>query len=74
MTYIDLVGYFASAFVLLSFIMKEITTLRYVNSVGCTFFIYYGIMLHSWPIVITNVAIVCVNILYLSKARKLSRK
>lgn len=73
MTYIDIIGYFASAFVLLSFIMKEITTLRYVNSVGCSFFIYYGIMLDSWPIVITNVAIVCVNVFYLVKARNTAK-
>jgi len=59
------IGYLASLFVLLSFLMRNITTLRYVNSVGCLFFVAYGILLDSWPVIITNVAIVLVNAYYL---------
>ena len=69
MDYTDIVGYFASAFVLLSFVMKEMTKLRIVNIIGCSFFIAYGFMMPSWPVVITNVAIVCVNVFYLMKGR-----
>ena len=68
MNYIELIGYLASAFVLLSFVMKEMTKLRLVSLVGCGFFISYGILLVSWPIIITNVAIVCVNVFYLAKS------
>ncbi len=68
MNYIEIIGYFASAFVLLSFVMKEMTKLRIVNIVGCSFFIAYGILIPSWPIIITNVAIVCVNVFYLAKS------
>ncbi|QED37688.1 uroporphyrinogen decarboxylase [Antarcticibacterium arcticum] len=64
-SYIEWIGYAASLFVLLSFLMRNITTLRYVNSIGCLFFVAYGILLDSWPIIITNVAIVCVNVYYL---------
>lgn len=64
-TYIDYIGYAASLFVLLSFFMKKITTLRMVNIVGCSFFIAYGILLDSKPILITNAAIVLVNTYYL---------
>ncbi|WP_349254719.1 uroporphyrinogen decarboxylase [Autumnicola musiva] len=45
--------------------MKNINTLRYVNSIGCIFFVIYGILLESWPVVITNAAIICVNLYYL---------
>lgn len=64
-TYIDYIGYAASLFVLLSFFMKKIATLRMVNIVGCSFFIAYGILIDSIPIIITNVAIVLVNSYYL---------
>ena len=64
-TLTEWIGYLASFFVLLSFLMRNIVTLRYVNSIGCSFFIAYGILLDSWPIIITNVAIVCVNFYYL---------
>ena len=66
-TYIDYIGYAASLFVLLSFFMKKIATLRTVNIVGCSFFIAYGFLIDSIPIIITNVAIVLVNGYYLIK-------
>ena len=66
----ELIGYAASLFVLLSFLMKKITVLRVVNSVGCTFFIIYGLMIPSYPIVFTNAAIVLVNAYYLISGMK----
>jgi len=64
-TYIDYIGYAASLFVLLSFVMKKIATLRTVNIIGCSLFIAYGILINSIPIIITNVSIVLVNGYYL---------
>ena len=62
------VGYLASAVLLVSFTMKSIRTLRIVNSIGAVLFVVYGIMLAtSWPIIITNVAILGINIFYLTK-------
>ncbi len=53
------VGYTAMLMVLFSF-------LRMVNSMGAVLFVIYGFMLDiSWPIVITNLAIVGVNGYYL---------
>lgn len=68
---IEYVGYAASFFVLLSFVMKDIRTLRLVNIVGCGFFIAYGLLLPglSWPIIITNAAIVLVNLYYLQRSK-----
>ncbi len=60
------VGYAASLGVLLSFLMKDITKLRIINSIGCFLFVVYGVMLNmSLPIVITNVAILLINFYYL---------
>jgi len=65
-TYTDWVGYLAMTTLLISFLMKNITKLRIINSLGCLFFVIYGFMLAvSWPIVITNSAIVCINLYYL---------
>lgn len=69
-SYIEWVGYLASFFLLLSFLMRNITTLRYINSLGCLFFVAYGILLDSWPLIITNGAIVLINIYYLFINRK----
>lgn len=64
-TLTEWIGYLASFFVMISFFMRNIITLRYVNSIGCSFFIAYGILLGSWPVIITNVAILAVNFYYL---------
>jgi len=69
-SHVEWYGYLASFFVLLSFFMKNITTLRYVNSIGCLFFVTYGIFLDSWPLIITNAAIVLVNAYYLFIRKK----
>jgi hypothetical protein len=58
----ELVGYVASLFVLVSFLMKDMRTLRMVNSVGCALFVVYGVMLaYSIPIILTNTAILAIN-------------
>jgi len=69
-SYIEWIGYFASFFLLLSFLMRNITTLRYINSLGCLLFVAYGILLGSWPLIITNGAIILINIYYLFINRK----
>lgn len=61
------IGYIASVLLIISFMMKDIRTLRVINSLGCAFFIIYGFLLAptSWPIIITNSFIVLFNLYYL---------
>lgn len=59
------IGYLASFFVAISFFMKNIITLRIVNTVGCVVFIIYGVLIDSWPVIATNAIIVGVNVYYL---------
>lgn len=68
-TIVDWVGYVAMATVLISFLMKSVSKLRLVNSLGCLFFVFYGFLLEpiSMPIIITNTAILVINIYYLLK-------
>ncbi|MES2748696.1 MAG: uroporphyrinogen decarboxylase [Bacteroidota bacterium] len=62
------VGYFASLVLMISFLMKNINTLRIINSIGAVLFVIYGVMLAiSWPIIITNTFILGVNCYYLTK-------
>jgi hypothetical protein len=63
--YTEYVGYIASGIVLLSFLMGNIFVLRIINTIGCGFFIFYGVLLGSIPIILTNSAIVLINAYYL---------
>ena len=65
--YTEYVGYAASFFVLLSFLMKKMLTLRVVSIIGCLFFIGYGFLLGSVPVIITNASIVVVNTWFIYK-------
>lgn len=67
--WVEWVGYAAMATVLVSFLMKSVNKLRIVNALGCLLFVFYGFVLQpiSKPIIITNVAIFCINLYYILK-------
>jgi uncharacterized protein with PQ loop repeat len=50
--------------------MKDMKKLRIINLFGCGAFIIYGILNNALPIVITNSAIVLINLFYLFKKEK----
>ena len=56
------VGYLAMTVLLVSFMMKNVTKLRVINSIGCLFFVIYGSLISLYPIVITNAAIILINL------------
>ena len=65
-TLTEWIGYLAMLALLISFMMKDVRKLRSINSIGAILFVIYGFMLQtSWPIIITNFAILCLNIYYL---------
>ncbi|NQX85202.1 MAG: YgjV family protein [Flavobacteriaceae bacterium] len=59
-------GYIAMILLLISFMMKDVKRLRIINSIACAFFVVYGFLLAtSWPIIISNGAIIVINLYYL---------
>jgi hypothetical protein len=66
----DWVGYFAMAVLLVSFMMKNVTKLRIINTIGCAIFIYWGFLIQEFPVVITNTSIVFINFYYLFLKKK----
>jgi hypothetical protein len=68
LTLTEYLGYLASIVIMISFLMKNIITLRIINSIGGFLFIIYGVLLSmSIPIIATNTFVVGVNIYYLAK-------
>jgi hypothetical protein len=73
LTLTELIGYLASAVVLISFLNRNIIRLRIINAIGCALFVTYGFMLEtSWPIVITNACILLIHAYYLILKRPVS--
>jgi hypothetical protein len=63
----EVVGYFASAIVVLSLAMKSILRLRLIGLAGSLAFFAYGVLIGSIPIAITNVVIMGIHLFFLRK-------
>ncbi|MGD9703167.1 MAG: hypothetical protein AB7Q42_25050 [Acidimicrobiia bacterium] len=61
----EIVGYAASALVVLSLAMTSVVRLRSISLAGSLIFVVYGILIDSIPIVLTNAAIAALNIWFL---------
>lgn len=65
----DWVGVVAGVLVLLSFVFKNIKTIRIVNIIGSVAFIVYGVMItpDGLPLIFTNGILIVVHLYYLTK-------
>jgi hypothetical protein len=63
----ELVGYLASALVVTSLSMRSVVRLRLFSLAGSATFLTYGLLIGSVPIVATNIAILGLNVWFLSK-------
>ena len=66
----EVLGWIATAVVLLSFTVQDMRKLRIVNLVGCLLWIGYGFILMSNPVIFVNISIAVVHTYWLIKNRK----
>ena len=64
---VEIVGYLASALVVLALTMTSVVRLRMVSLCGSITFFVYGVLIDSVPILITNSAIAVINVWFLRK-------
>ncbi|WP_029320183.1 hypothetical protein [Butyrivibrio sp. AE3004] len=67
----EIIGYIGSALVLISFMMVSVFKLRIVNTLGSLFCVVYGFLIHAYPTVIMNIALVAINVYYLVKMMRI---
>lgn len=65
--YIEWLGYLASILVAISFLMKSVNKLRFINMIGAICFVVYAVAIKAFPVAIINLFIICVNAYYLVK-------
>lgn len=61
----EVVGYVASALVVLSLTMTSVVRLRLISLAGSLVFVVYGVLIESIPIMVTNAAIAVINVWFL---------
>jgi hypothetical protein len=64
-TWVELIGYLASALVVASLAMTSVVRLRVVSLIGSLVFVGYGALLPSIPLIITNTAVAGINVWFL---------
>ena len=69
-TIFEIIGYVGSALVLLSFLMSSVLKLRIINSLGSLASLIYGLLVHTYPTVIMNAALLIINIVFIIKMSK----
>jgi hypothetical protein len=60
-------GYAASLLLAISLVVTNSLRFRWLNTFGCIFFIIYGILLHAFPVLLTNTILFVINFIYLIK-------
>lgn len=73
MNTLDIVGWVASAFVILSFLINDMLRLRIVNLIGASLWLAYGVIDLSSSIIFLNIVIVSIQIFkiyHLSRTKK----
>ena len=69
-SWVELLGYVASAFIAISITMSSIVKLRIVNLIGAFLLGTYGVLIDSMPIVLLNYFIVLTNMYFLFRIFK----
>ena len=73
MTIVNIIGYAASLFIVLSFLIKDnLLYIRLTSLVGCALFVIYGYFIHSIPVILPNAFLVVVQVVYIW--RELNKK
>jgi hypothetical protein len=67
MNEIDWIGYAATVFIVISFLVgNDVRVMRIINMIGAFLFIIYGFLLDkNLPIILPNTFIACIHIYYL---------
>ena len=70
---VEYIGFLATAFILLSFVLDGIQ-LRIINSIGAGLWLLYGIMIGGYSIIFLNICVILIHIFKLCKLKTLPKK
>lgn len=70
----QLLGYLAFIFLAVSLWVNNDIKFRWINSLGSLSFVCYGILIHAFPIVLTNAVLFAINMYFLFKIYRRQEK
>ena len=72
-TILQLVGYFSTLLILISFLMTSVLKLRLVNLIGSAIFVVFAFLTKSYPTAIMNVGLCIINIYFILRLLRYKR-
>ncbi|MGV3491170.1 MAG: cyclic nucleotide-binding domain-containing protein [Devosia sp.] len=72
--WVEIIGYSGTAFTIASYSMRTIIPLRVAGILSSIFFIAYGFVIESWPILITEFIILPLNVIRLVQVMNLLKQ
>jgi hypothetical protein len=69
MNNIEILGWVATGFIILSFLQKDIIKLRTLSMIGAILWTLYGFILESYSIVFLNFAIIGIQLYWIIKGK-----
>lgn len=70
----QVLGYLAFIFLAVSLWVNNDIKFRWINSLGSLSFVFYGMLIHAFPIVLTNAVLLAINIYFLFKIYRRQEK
>jgi len=70
----QVLGYLAFIFLAVSLWVNNDIKFRWINSLGSLSFVFYGLLIHAFPIVLTNAVLLAINIYFLFKIYRRQEK
>ena len=58
---VEILGYFGTALVILSFLNRSMLRLRLLNTIGATIITLYALLIDAWPMVLLNALLAGIN-------------
>ena len=72
-TVLQVVGYFSTLLILISFLMTSVLKLRVVNLIGSAIFVVFAFLTKSYPTAIMNVGLCIINIYFILRLLRSKR-
>lgn len=69
-TIIQIIGYFSTVLILISFLMTSVVKLRLLNLAGSIIFVIFAFLTKSYPTAIMNIGLCLINIYFLIRLAK----
>lgn len=66
----EIIGWFGSLLVLISFIPKNVRLIRIINAVGCVVWVIYGFITHAPSVWVMNILVMLLNLYHLIGNKK----